>query len=1710
MAGYGLKYLCEYRSKMRGRLLYRIEIEERDAAARTDDTALRMRPYSDVFSLKWGSSDDPEYTAVKGSSLTLKILCVDDMEYLSLFSVDPLKYRITIYEYRTDVSGQDRKLMLWRGFLSAGSYKEAFARPPYVVTLSATDGLSLLDTMPFQTSDGSRYTGLVSLEKLYTDLFQWLGSEMRVVEWTGIAEPPSAESVPSFLDICIDADRIYEYQNSPTWQDVLEICTKPFNAQVFQARGVFHIRRIVSLLYPDRPVGFDPYGDVLGLSRPVVHAMWQDGCDVNSSTELGLLPPYKYAQVTLANSDELSEETFYAAGRWSIGNAVSEARSRIMRDRIFLVGVNPVADGVVARMSPMENTNINISLELFNAKSYVQYAYVGVRAVSGEAVRYWNVSTGMWETVHSDGASMKKEIARSDVGDVNEFYPLNNLSSQTFQFNITSVPKMGDTSNEMVDIHVVILINEYSGYRSKTFIANISFNSESGSVPVDYSMVKLPITRSNVDKCEWEIPIRDGGYCVNAMSFMSNVLMAPDGSSITGWISPTEQGSLMGIATADVQYLRSRIARQLYGELRCPEGVDLNSLFLDGKYTEALYYVNSLELYAHRQVYKVQLRELADLRLQLPAYEWVTVGRFAAYEEIAASLCGALFMRYMLSAEQGIYGVRIYNTFTREASDLPYSGTQVDVRKGYNAVVIYTGGSEVYAVDNVGDAVSIMRSEVSSILKMDTALYDANRKIWVSYDVETVIGKTVVSVLSDNLELLSQDEFEVQATGMFLMANGYVLINGTAGTSYWHGYDMHSSNELLGVNDPYDPTSDSQWLMAAVSDKIIVRFISEDYLLQVAVRYGLKMNATIWSTGEFPSNVNVAMVACNNQVIALTGQRDGVPSELWAYNVRTRKAFSLNVPCVAGCGVSGSCAYFLTCDQAGPVRELKCIQLEQNCLTDRYFYLLIDGVAGDVVYDDIATVGDRYDIRVQTDGTPYIVSRDERLQVSISGNGPAYILTISIPRNESHSQVAYDPVVVGIRENFALLRKVFCMQHGVMNYYLKLNNSDGNYSTTVMAQTTFFAVPLETNGTVVVKHEGIDYIHPEVAPDKRSITFTVSENTSPKERVCSILVTLEEDPTVQRYVVVTQKGAVQVPYYLTIDGSTEDYVASVDSGAGMLSVPVQTNGTVEVLTNGASFLTPSVSENNTSISIAVASNAGEARNGTLTVRLVEDPSIVRYITVKQEAVSESYYLKVRGTTFNTGITDIPADGADYSLKVETNGTPYIVSKDDRIEASLSGDGSTVYYIAVTIPKNASTSPVNYEDLVTGIREDDSLRRKTSFKQSGAAQADYYLTINGSTDDYYVDVDAGAHELTVPIQTNGTATVFAQGSPFVSPVVSDDNASVTITVDPNDGGVSRNGTIRVSIAENPDLERFIVVRQSNVSSYYLKINGQDSDAAYRDVPAEGAEYHPSIETNGTPRIVSKDNRLEAVFRQEASGVSGIDIVVPENDMADPVTYENIVIDLEEDNAVRRAISVSQLAAPYYLRLNGSEDRYETTVSSAAQSFTLPVETNGTPKVMPLPLEYIRIELSADGRSVTFTLDENTASEDRVIQALITLEEDSSVQRYVTITQQKAEPPVEITFSNLTSLKLYFKNPDITSAYGTVDAGSDVRIVPEGDIGFYQMSTPSIILKIVSVVSGVECGHWESAAPRRYVFEYDLFKREVYDKTGETEVMIKSGF
>lgn len=191
------------------------------------------------------------------------------------------------------------------------------------------------------------------------------------------------------------------------------------------------------------------------------------------------------------------------------------------------------------------------------------------------------------------------------------------------------------------------------------------------------------------------------------------------------------------------------------------------------------------------------------------------------------------------------------------------------------------------------------------------------------------------------------------------------------------------------------------------------------------------------------------------------------------------------------------------------------------------------------------------------------------------------------------------------------------------------------------------------------------------------------------------------------------------------------------------------------------------------------------------------------------------------------------------------------------------------------------------------------------------------------------------------------------------------------------------------------------------------------------------------------------------------------------------------------------------------MNGSEDTCEVIRSPSANSFRVSVETNGTPKVMPLPLEYLQVELSQDKTYITFTLDENNTEEDRIINALITLEEDPSIQRYVYITQYSINTPLRVTFYNLYNKKLLYKNPDILGDVRTIESGSKIKLSPIGDIGFYQEEEPAFILKIISTESEVECGHWESDNPQRYVFELEKFKAEVYNKTGETEVTIKIG-
>lgn len=91
--------------------------------------------------ITWEKRGDEFYVPVKASEATIDILCRENFRYLSLFTSDPRRFRVSIYRNRR---------LYWRGFVAADLYSENFTAPPCRVTIKAVDGFNLLSSIPFR------------------------------------------------------------------------------------------------------------------------------------------------------------------------------------------------------------------------------------------------------------------------------------------------------------------------------------------------------------------------------------------------------------------------------------------------------------------------------------------------------------------------------------------------------------------------------------------------------------------------------------------------------------------------------------------------------------------------------------------------------------------------------------------------------------------------------------------------------------------------------------------------------------------------------------------------------------------------------------------------------------------------------------------------------------------------------------------------------------------------------------------------------------------------------------------------------------------------------------------------------------------------------------------------------------------------------------------------------------------------------------------------------------------------------------------------------------------------------------------------------------------------------------------------------------------------------------------------------------------------
>ncbi|SEA06365.1 hypothetical protein SAMN05444145_101438 [Alistipes timonensis JC136] len=208
--------------------------------------------------------------------------------------------------------------------MTADLYSENFTAPPYQVSIKAVDGFNLLSSIPLRDLMGIGITGHCSLWALLSACIDLLELEVDVADWMDLYAEGMRDDQSPLRQTYIDLARLYFVYENPTYQDVLELCLRPFAGQIFQSNGTLHIRRAVSLYQTSRPMSFYrvgteyPIGRIItgGGLRLVIHPgtqvvtsaarervedMWDGDLHVMGESVMDIVPALRKVEVGVKN-----------------------------------------------------------------------------------------------------------------------------------------------------------------------------------------------------------------------------------------------------------------------------------------------------------------------------------------------------------------------------------------------------------------------------------------------------------------------------------------------------------------------------------------------------------------------------------------------------------------------------------------------------------------------------------------------------------------------------------------------------------------------------------------------------------------------------------------------------------------------------------------------------------------------------------------------------------------------------------------------------------------------------------------------------------------------------------------------------------------------------------------------------------------------------------------------------------------------------------------------------------------------------------------------------------------------------------------------------------------------------------------------------------------------------------------------------------------
>lgn len=644
---YGIKYQGGFRSPMREKLSYDVYISERGYSGEVYELPLT----GDCVVISQGSVDDPETKAFKPSTATLSILCREDTNpYLSLYTLDPTRYKVFIGECRDNMC-----LRRWEGYISTGMYSQPNAKAPYTVTIECNDGLEILKNTPYALADGTRYADTLSVRELILRLLEPIEGLIELWDYMPL-EPNQVDN--TFDLVSLTSASVYSAvggEDTPSHYAVLEAVLSNFGLQLFQRYGSWCVRTLPALASAVRPEWYNDIPEAYSLSGASFAPLYDDNGGregLSTSANIAMLPPLRDINISAEARSDIALDIYDPRG-WKFESIRNGREVSVQRGT---AGVRFESWGVldsfpaaftyydlpgVATASP--TTEISLTANLYNLGDQERKVRIGLLAIEvgleevfdgrdiinnrikalGK-VAGWNASEQRWDTIDTDSYSNARELFTAITTEVSlpkskrtismaQKVSLSTLATASLSIEAVGYPDIG--ASEM-RIAVLVAPADNSGlwYISRFELADaeLSITTASG-VAGEEKARNIKVSHWGTESIDLKESFVSGIADTGGRGIFAPILARIDsGAPVRAFINPSHRSTATEAIAGRLRAMRNDVTLDITGEVYRAMPIDLNTVWRSRD--KRFFYANAITWLLKRGVYDMQLRELLPMR----------------------------------------------------------------------------------------------------------------------------------------------------------------------------------------------------------------------------------------------------------------------------------------------------------------------------------------------------------------------------------------------------------------------------------------------------------------------------------------------------------------------------------------------------------------------------------------------------------------------------------------------------------------------------------------------------------------------------------------------------------------------------------------------------------------------------------------------------------------------------------------------------------------------------------------------------------------------------------------------------------------------------------------------------------------------------------------------------------------------------------------